>query len=74
MAADPEKCPVIPPADEATKEGTDLPETPLGKELKRILAPLESKDAWPKTVAVPEVDWADLISWHPAFRDILPWG
>lgn len=58
--------------DEATADKNREPETPLGKELKRILSHLEKPGAWPDTKPMPDVDWADLISWHPAFRDIFP--
>lgn len=59
---------------EATADWIREPETPLGKELKRILAHLEKPGALPDTKPVPDVDWADFVSWHPAFRDIYPGG
>lgn len=49
-------------------------ETPLSKQLRRILRHLESEDAWPKAKAVEEVDWLELVRSHPAFRHISPGG
>jgi hypothetical protein len=50
------------------------PQTPLGKELKRILGHLEKPGAWPDAKPAPDVDWEELLRTHPAFRDISPGG
>lgn len=64
----------VTPAEEATKEQAEMPLTPLGEALNRILAPLESQDAWPKRKPIPKhVDCKDLLK-HPAFRCISPGG
>lgn len=49
----------------------DEPQTPLGQELKRILAHLEKPGALPDTKPAPDFDWVHFMSWHPAFRNIF---
>ncbi len=63
------------PAADAEKDRDGQPRTSPGKDLKRILAPLESEDAWPKIDEVqPKADWAEFLRTHPAFRLISPGG
>ena len=56
------------------QEGQAPTETPLSKQLRRILRHLESEGAWPQAKSVEEVDWSELIRSHPAFRHISTGG